>query len=274
MPVRKKYPAIILVFVITSLFLMTYQVRTGKLSHPAFGVFSPIFEAIHFVFNGIQETWDDYLALVGTEENNRELRLRIEKFDIERNRFREILAENHRLQALLELKENSACKMTAAEVIAGSSLDWSHTITINKGSADGMAVNMPVIGAHGLIGRIYAVSPGSSKVLLITDLKSSVAVRLQSSREKAIMDGGSENCILKYVHKDAPVQLGEHVITSGLDGIFLEGIPVGVVQRIKQLDYGIFQEVILVPSEHLNRLEEVLVIVSGSTCINRARQET
>ncbi len=272
MPIRKKYPVILLVFVIASLLLMTYQVRSGRLSHPAFGIFSPVFEAINFVFNGVQETWDDYFALVEAETENRELRLMIQKFDIERNRFREILAENSRLNALLELKENSSCSMTAAAVIAGNTADWSHTVTINKGSRDGMAVNMAVIGAHGLAGRIYAVSPESSKVLLITDFKSSVAVRLQTSREQAIMDGGGDSCTLKYVHKDSPVQLGERVITSGLDGIFPEGIAVGVVQKIKQLDYGIFQEVTLIPSERLNSLEEALVVVSGSICIDRKRQ--
>lgn len=272
MPPRKKYSVILLAFVIASLLLMTYQVRSGRLSHPAFGIFSPVFGAIDFVFNGIQETWEDYLALVETETENRELRLRIEKFDIERNRFREILAENSRLYALLELKENSSCSMTAAAVIAGNPTDWSHTVTINKGLRDGMAVNMAVIGAHGLAGRIYAVSQKSSKVLLITDFKSSVAVRFQTSREEAIMDGGGDSCTLKYVHKDSPIQPGERVVTSGLDGIFPEGIPVGVVQSAKQLDYGIFQEVTLIPGEKLNSLEETLVVVSGSICIDRKRQ--
>ncbi len=274
MSIRKKYPLILLALVIASLLLMTYQVRSKRLNHSAFAIFSPVFEAIDFVINGVQETWDDYLFLVGTEAENRELRLRIEKFDIEGNNFREILAENRRLQTLLDLKEAPSCSMTAAVVIAGDPNDWSHTITINKGSKDGMAVNMAVIGARGLAGRIYAVSPGSSKVLLITDFKSSVAVRFQTSREEAIMDGGGDSCNLKYVHKDTLVESGEGVITSGLDGIFPEGIFVGVVQKVKQLDYGIFQEVTLVPSEHLNSLEEALVIVSGSSCINRKRPGT
>ncbi len=274
MPPRKKYPIILLVFVVASLLLMTYQVRSGRLSHPAFGLLSPVFRAINVVLNGIQETWDDYFALVETEAENRELRLRVEKFDMERNRFREILAENSRLHKLLELKGNSSCSMTAAAVIAGNSADWSHTLTIDKGLKDGIAVNMAVIGAHGLAGRIYAVSQESAKVLLITDFKSSVAVRFQTSREEAIMDGAGESCKLKYVHKDSFIQPGERIITSGLDGIFPEGIPVGIVQKVKQLDYGIFQEVTLMPSERLNSLEEVLVIVSGSTCIDIKRQKT
>jgi len=246
---------------------MTFQVRSGVWTHPAFGVFSPLFGAVNFVTDGIRATWQDYLHVVGAETENRRLRLRIEKFDMERNRFREVLSENERLRVLLDLKERTPCASLAAEVIGGSPEDWSRTLLINRGSRHGLRMNMPVLGARGLVGRVFAVAPGSAKVMLITDVKSSVAVRFQRTREDAIMDGaGGPVCNLKYVHKDSPVSVGDAVITSGLDEVFPGGIPVGVVQSFRVMDYGIFQEVELAPAEGLNQVEEVLVVLSDSSC--------
>lgn len=257
---KRRPPLLLLAFVIIVVLLMTFQSRLGIRNTAAFALFSPIFSAFNAVSDGIRGIWTDYLNLVDTEEENRQLKLRIQKIEIERNRFHEIRAENLRLRGLLELKNPPSYSMVAAEVIARSPVDGSHTLTIDKGTRDGVEVNMPVMGAKGLIGRIYAVSSWSSKALLITDPRSSVAVRFQDSREEAIMDGADKICTLKYVHKDAPVNVGERVVTSGLDDLYPRGMPVGSVMNVQKLDHGIFQNVELTPFEDFHHMEEVFVI--------------
>ena len=224
-------------------------------------------EAVEYVLDGIRDTVDDYILLVDTEAENRRLMVKLERLQLEQKGRFEVEDENRRLRALLELAEAMPCQVTSAEVIARDPTDTFQTVTLNKGSADGLGLDMAVIGSVGLVGRIYAVSDSAAKVMLITDLKSSVAVRVAEVREQSIMDGaGDGTCILKYVHKDAPVHPGDWVYTSGLDGIFPEGIPVGQLEGVHQLDHGIFQEVSLVPTEKGHRVEEVFVIISGSSC--------
>ncbi len=224
-------------------------------------------EVMEFVTDGFRDMIEDYFLLVNTEAENRKLRARIERLELEQKGRFEVEDENRSLRALLGLKEVLSCKVTGAEIIARDPTDPFQTVTLNKGEVDGLAPNMTVVGMNGLLGRIYAVSHSSAKVLLITDLKSSVAVRIAETREQSIMDGtGDEACLLKYVHKDAPARNGDWVYTSGLDGIYPEGIPVGQLDSVKQLDYGIFQEVTLRPAERISRVEDVFVILSGSSC--------
>jgi rod shape-determining protein MreC len=126
---------------------------------------------------------------------------------------------------------------------------------------------MAVVGASGVVGRVYAVASGASKALLVTDVKSSVAVRLARSREQVLMDGtGGSVCTLRFVHRDTSVEAGEMVVTSGLDGVFPDGIPVGKVKAVRQLETGIFQEVDVELTEPLGRVEDVLIVLSGRTC--------
>jgi len=264
MSVKKRRPPLLLpAFVIIVVLLMTFQSRLGIRNTAAFALFSPVFSAFNAVSDGIKGIWTDYLNLVDTEEENRQLKLRIQKLELERNRIHEIRAENLRLRGLLELKVPPSYSMVAAEVIARSPVDGSHTLTIDKGTRDGVDVNRPVMGTRGLIGRIYAVSSASSKVLLITDPRSSVAIRFQDSREEAIMDGADKLCTLKYVHKDAPIKVGERVVTSGLDDLYPKGMPVGSVLNVEKLEHGIFQNVDLTPFEDFHHMEEVFIVLEG-----------
>ena len=249
------------------LLVMTGQVRSGRSYQPLFAIFTPLMEAMEFVADGFRDMVEDYLLLVDTEAENRKLLVQVERLELEQKGRFEVEDENRRLRALLGLKEALPCRVTGAEIIARDPTDPFQTVTLNKGHLDGLDLNMTVVGVNGLVGRIYAVSDSAAKVLLITDLKSSVAVRIAETREQSIMDGtGDDGCLLKYVHKDAPVRNGGWVYTSGLDGIYPEGIPVGQLDSVKQLDYGIFQEVTLRPAEQISRIEDVLVILSGSSC--------
>lgn len=260
-----KRRAVLAAFLVGMIVLMTRQSRTGGSGGEGFGVFSPLMSAINYVFDGTGDLMNDYLAVVGTNRENRELRSRLAKIEFEQLGYGEMTEQNRRLRLLLDLKEKLSCPATAAEVIGGSPAGWSRTITLDKGSADGLAVNMAVMGSKGLIGRIYAVSQHSAKVLLIVDSKSSVSVRLRKSRAEGVMHGGP-TCVVGSIEREAEVGDEDEIITSGVDELYPSGIPVGVAHDVRITESAIFQEADVRTSESFTNIEEVLVLLSGRDC--------
>lgn len=188
-------------------------------------------------------------------------RERLGKCEEERTRHKEAASENERLRRLLELKERQHNYVAAAEVFAREPTNWFQILWIDKGNLSGIAKDMVAVTPFGLVGRINRVFNERANVVLITDVNSSVAVRLESSRIEGILEGNGDNaCILKYVSKDFDVEVGENVITSGLDGVYPEGIAVGYVSSVDREVEELFQAIEVTPSQHVGRVEEVVVL--------------
>jgi rod shape-determining protein MreC len=120
---------------------------------------------------------------------------------------------------------------------------------------------MAVLSVQGIVGQIMESSGNFSRVLLITDPNSAVAAMAQTSRARGIVEGtGSDGCILKYVHRSETLTEGDHVLASGLDGIYPKGTMIGTVSRVHRKEAKLFQEVEIQPSVDFNKLEEILVV--------------
>lgn len=120
---------------------------------------------------------------------------------------------------------------------------------------------MVAVTPLGPVGKVNRVFDTDASIVLLTDVNSSVAVRLQSSRVGAILEGtGDGTCSLKYVYKSAEVKTGERVVTSGLDGIFPEGLLVGYVSEVRKEDGEMFQLIRVLPAQDLNAIEEVVIL--------------
>jgi rod shape-determining protein MreC len=153
--------------------------------------------------------------------------------------------------------------MISAEVIAYSPSAWFRTIVINKGLRDGVKKDMPVVTWEGVVGKVMRTSPGSSIILLVIDRNSSIDVLVQRTRARGIVEGdGGSRCQLQHVPRTDDIEAGDHLITSGLGGIFPKGLSMGDVVRVERKEYGLFQEVEVRPSADFSRLEEVMVILS------------
>ena len=114
---------------------------------------------------------------------------------------------------------------------------------------------------HARVGLVVEVGGHSAKVMLITDPNSAVDAVLQKSRARAIIKGGTSGyCVLHYVLRKNTVEIGDSVISSGMDGVFPKGLPIGQVLEIDNKESGIFQEVSVMPFVDFERLEEVLII--------------
>jgi rod shape-determining protein MreC len=176
--------------------------------------------------------------------------------------------ENLRLRQLLDFKQHSAFHVVTARVIGRDTSNWWKSLQIDRGSNDGLADNMAVLNADGLIGKTISVTRGQARVLLITDPNCKVAGLLQDTRGPGVVSGVdtaftvSPRLMMTYVSRDAKVTPGENVITSGLGGIFPKGILIGTTARTRiNKQTGMYLDVDITPAVDFRRLEEVIVIV-------------
>src|SRR5260370_2698094 len=151
--------------------------------------------------------------------------------------------------------------MIAAGVIGAGAGTASLTIELDRGERDGIRKNMGVITPDGVVGKVVEAYPNASQVLLLTDKDSGVGAMLADSRIQSPVGGQGEPLLaMKYVPNDDTVSVGEQVTTSGMDRIFPRDLPVGTVAEIKSGNP--FKQIRIKPAAHLERLEEVLVLLS------------
>ena len=199
-----------------------------------------------------------YLRNVGQE--NQQLRAEIERMKLEQARLNEDATMARRIQTLLAFKEQYVDSTVAAQVIGTSGSEQSRVLYIDKGSNDGIKPDMAVITPTGIVGKIVQVSAGSAQVLPINDQLSGVGASLKDSRLQGILKGAANGTTtLQYIMSDEPVKPGEEVITSGGDRIFPKGLPIGAVASVEP-GKDLFLNIRVIPSAHLDRLEEVLVV--------------
>jgi len=172
--------------------------------------------------------------------------------------YENIKRENILLKELLGLKDSQKRIVTFARVIRRGLSRWSSGVVIDKGEKDGVRKDMTVITPRGLVGKVIATNKDFSEILLLDDSNFRVAVRFMGSRAEGIAFGTGHGVIVRYVSKDTEVINNDWVITSGLDGIFPEGLLVGYVTDIKE--QGFFKEVSLKTSQNLRGLEFVGII--------------
>ncbi len=226
------------------------------------GITSPVQKVVRRIIGGIGNVWRGYFYLVGAQKENEVLRRELHELKLQVNRYREADLANQRLRALLNFKKSIATPLLPAELVSFDPSGWFQTILIDKGSSDGVAQDMAVVSAEGLMGRVIGVSSRHAKVLLILDANSAVDALIQRSRVRGVLVGlGRDLCLLKYVQRNEDVQVGDQVISSGMGGVFPKGLLLGTVQEVVRGSSGLFQRVEVEPAADFSRLEEVMVVI-------------
>lgn len=189
----------------------------------------------------------------------------------------EAAEENRRLKELLDFQEAnifpSGSTFVVSRVIGKSPTKWQAWIQIDKGEADGIALNQPVVGAtlpadkslsgKGLVGKVVAVGKHSARVQLIIDQASSVAALVQGTRAEGIIGGSlAGKLVMDFVERDQPVEEKRIIISSGFGQIYPKGIPIGIVQSIGEVDVDIYKQIEVRPFVAFDTLEEVMVITT------------
>ncbi len=251
---------LLFLFILFAFGLMTYQANRQPILP-----FQFLAEPLHILFNLKESAWEfvtsPFRRMLIREEENRRLMDEIMKMREERQVWEETRRENEKLRALLALKERERHYVTSARVIARGTDQWSHTLVLDKGSADGIKKDMVAVTEQGLVGKIADVRESYASLLLVTDISFSAAARLQDGRTEGILSGtGSKMCQLKYIPYDEDVKPGGIVITSGLDSLFPAGIPLGHVAKVSRKESGLFQYIEVVPSVDNTKIEVVAII--------------
>ncbi len=225
-------------------------------------VIGPFQTGISKVSNYAGSFKNRYMDLLDVREENEQLRQQLLQYKSANIEYREALATNVRLKKLLELKESLPPPTLTAEIIGKDPSLWFRTLTINRGTSDGVQKGMPVVTVEGVVGQVLTSSPNYSKVLLATDPNSAVDVITQRTRVHGIVKGlGRDAFGLNYVLKSAIVEKGDFVLTSGLGGVFPKGLMVGTILEITNSRRGMFQKIEIEPAVDFSQLEHLIIIM-------------
>ena len=237
-------------------------------------VLGPVEHASEATGSGVRHLWSNYIDLRHTREQNLALRNEIVRLREEQASFAEDAAEGRRLQHLLAFKQQYIATTVAAQVIGTSGTDSSHVLWIDKGSADGLKPEQPVITPDGVVGKLRDVMPHTAQLLLLNDSSSGAGVFLASSRMRGILRGTADGeVIINNLTPDDRIKPGEQVITSGGDQVFPRGLPVGVITSVApDPQHPPYTLIHIKPAANLHQLEEVLVITGTVPDLPRAAQ--
>jgi rod shape-determining protein MreC len=193
-----------------------------------------------------------------------ELQALVDTLIIENVRLREAEIENVTLRQQLNFKQaNPSFELLSAQVIGRDPTNLISYLIIDRGSTEGVAVGMPVLTHRGLVGRVTETNPHSSKVLLITDVSSSVNALIQESRATGVIQGRiGQGLVMRYIQHGEEIKTGDLVLTSGLGGNFPTRLIIGQVTAVRKKDVELFQEAEVRPAVNFHELEMVMVLTS------------
>ena len=225
---------------------------------------SPFQIAIHWTLDSIVGFYENYLALWKTRDENLSLMDENRKLVNTIINLRELEQENIRLRNLLQFKENYKIESVVARMIARDVSSEFRAIRINRGKSSGIEPNMAVINSEGVIGRVLRVTESTADVVTILDPLSAVDAYIMRSRARGIVEGLTDSlCQLKFALRVDDIQPGDLLLSSGLNGNFPKGIPVGTVIKVTRKSFGVTQKVEVKPSVDFSKLEEILVITKS-----------
>jgi rod shape-determining protein MreC len=268
----KRYRELILVAVLLLVPLGVFfahakaPAERSRLDRAVVWVATPIEKAVGWTLTGVMNAWNGYVALRGAHDRAGKLATELRRLELERQQLLAERAEAERLRRLLAFAEESPERRYLGARVIGVRLGTAgrQVLTVDRGAGDGIARMMPVVVAEGVVGRVSAVSDSSADVLVLTDSTSSIAVRVDRTRARANVRGlgKPDGARLEYALRTEDMIEGDLLVTSGTDGVFPRGLPVGKVTQLNRTGHGLFQDARVVPAVDVTRLEEVLVVTS------------
>lgn len=232
-------------------------------------VYTPLHEGIDLIKDFFADTWSGYVALVGVQLENTQLKEDLAFKNLLIVSLKERLKFAEGKKDLEEEIELLGWQGVTCDVIASDPFALSKTVWISCGANQGIRIDQPVMAREGLAGRIVKVMPASAQVLLLIDSRFAVDVIDERTRVRALAVGLGENINLQryphlthleYLNLGAEIQAGDLLITSGLSPLYPPGIPVGNVMDGKATEEEVFQIAAVLPLVDFTKLEQVMVI--------------
>jgi len=263
--IRQRTGYLFIAVTIAHIILISAQVNTRRgvpvLEAVTFGVFAEVQRGASMVVDGLRTSWSDYFALQQVRQENERLQQELAQLKIAVQQERALAQQSRMLQDLLTLKSGTTLTTTAAGVIgSGASPDF-RTITIDKGTTDGLRPDMSVISPAGVVGRVITPSARAAKVQLLIDRNAAAAAVVERSRAQGVVEGTGGNLRLNYVSGTADVKVGDRLVTSGIEGIYPKGFAIGQIESIER-GAGEFSAIVVKPAVDFSSLEAVLVVLT------------
>ena len=271
---------LVVALVSISLVTITVDYREGtdgplaSLGDGALAVVSPLQEAVSKVTHPVGNFFSTLFRLPSIRHERDMLRERVDTLETQLAEGRADQARLDELEALIGVQESLGIRIetTGAQVIANGVSNFEWTITIDKGSSDGIHENMPVVASAGLVGHVVNVGTSSSVVQLIIDPDSSVAGRLDVSRQTGLLSGeGPADLQMSLVEPTVEVAPDEHVVTAGYriagvaESLYPPNVLVGTVSRVLDEDSATEKFLTVRPAVYFSSLSLVLVVLSRDT---------
>ena len=270
--IRQRTGWLFAAIVVSHIILISAQVTTKRgvpvLQDVTFGAFAEMQRAATSAFKSARESWQNYFALQQIRQDNEHLHQEVAQLRVSLEQERSVAQQTRTLQQLLDLRSATGFTTAAAMVIGSGADPEFRTITIDKGTQGGLRADMAVMAPAGIVGRILMTTARAAKVQLIIDRDAAAGVMIERSRVSGVVTGvGSAEELgfraglidLKYVPGSADVKKGDRVVTSGIDGIYPKGLPVGEIQSAERV--GGEWRIRVKPAVDFAALEAVLVVL-------------
>lgn len=246
--------------------LISLQVTTNSGStifHAVtFGSFAEAQRAATGVVTGVTELWQGYLDLRRVRVDNEALRAQLAAMQVELQTERARAERADAYRRLLQFRASVPLSTTGAEVIAAGASPEFRTVTIDKGTNDGLAQDMAVVAPAGVVGRITRPSRRAALVQLIIDRNAAAGALIERTRVQGIVVGvGDGSLRMEFAAATGDVTAGDVVVTSGIDGLYPPGFAIGTVLTVGRGD-GVYHEITVRPAVDFFRLEHVLVVIA------------
>jgi rod shape-determining protein MreC len=265
--IRHQTFSLLIVICLGHVLLISAQVQSKSgmplLEAMAFGGFSRVQKVTVGLTDAVGHTWTNYFALRDAARESEALKQRIVELEAAVQEQQALAGKTKSLEEVLSLKQTVPSPTLAARVIAGNPSPGSYTVTIDRGSADGVAPDMAVIAARGVVGRVInPIATHAATVQLLIDRLAGVAVTFERSKAGGMVVGSAADPPFRaeYVPVLADVKSGDRVLTSGQDGIYPDGFVVGTVEAVTR-GAGADRDILIRPAVDFSHIDVVLVVL-------------
>jgi len=213
--------------------------------------------------------WDGYVRLQDVQEENVVLRETVDRLELRLQRQNALVQRAKSLQHLLELRDSTDAITLTAEVIGVDATPWFQTLTVNRGSSDGVRSDLAVIAPNGVVGRVLDLpGPRAAKVQLLIDQNAAAGAVIERTRSAGIVSGLGNNSELRmdYVSNLEDVEIGDRVLTSGTDGVYPRGFVIGVVSAVER-GVDLYKSITVSPVVDVSDLADVLIVMSDERLV-------
>jgi rod shape-determining protein MreC len=265
--IRRRTGVLLFVVMLGHIFLISVQVQSKSgvpmLQAVTFGTFARVQEGTSGALHGGRNFWENYIALRGARTENESLRKQVSDLEIRLQEQRALALRAERLQELMDLKASTPLPTIAADVIAGNPNPGMRTVTIGRGTADGVEANMAVIAPAGIVGRVIGTpAKHAARVQLLIDRYAAAGAVIERTRAGGMVAGVEENppLTMDLVSNLSDVKPGDVVVASGVDGIYPKGFRIGQVESSER-GAQLYRTITVRPAVNFSSIEEVLVVL-------------